>query len=266
MPTYALLGATGATGSSILRYLLAESGRDLRLKILVRSTSKLMKAFPNLNETSPFEISIIEGTSTDSSALERCLEGADAILSCVGSNNSTPGQSLTYDTAAATIDTLKTLRKVHRSEYRTPTVLMLRAEPINDSFATHMPIIAKLILNFCLHFAYADLRRAGDLYGSTAKEDPELFQVIFVDPGALHDAEGTERTGHRLVVDEEPGPDVSYADLGAGFCELAERCEEFKGKGVGVSATGKVNRTWGANLQFLLDGAKNRILYAVGLA
>ena len=265
MPTYALLGATGATGSSVLRHLLAEPPKGLKLNILVRSRNKLLQAFPHLEETSAFEIRIIQGTSTESGALQKCLAGADAILVCVGTNDSRPGQSLMYDTAAAIVDTLKSLQKIDGNDYQLPTVLMLRAGPLNEFFAAHIPAPARFMLNFCLHFGYADLKRGADFYGSAVNEYPGLLQVIFVDPPALHDAPGTERTGYEVVVNEQLNPMLSYADLGAAFCELAERREEFKGKGVGVGATGKVKTTWVSNVRFTLNGAKNRILHAIGL-
>jgi hypothetical protein len=83
---------------------------------------------------------------------------------------------------------------------------------------------------------------------STSKENPDLLQVIFVDPGALHDAEGLQRTGHQLILTEKLVPILSYADLGGAFCELAERRKDFNGKGVGVKATGRVKTSWGTNM------------------
>ena len=50
MPTYTLLGATGSTGSAILRCLLSQPPRDLTLKVLVRTKSKLLTLFPGLEQ------------------------------------------------------------------------------------------------------------------------------------------------------------------------------------------------------------------------
>jgi hypothetical protein len=52
---------------------------------------------------------------------------------------------------------------------------------------------------------------------------------------------------------------LSYADLGAAFCEVAERRDEFAGKAVAVTATGTVNQTWRTLVGFMATGAKGRI-------
>ena len=129
-----------------------------------------------------------------------------------------------------------------------------------------MPTPAQLLLWFCLYYSYTDLQKGSDLVEATSKDDPDLLQVIFVDPGALHDATGTERTGHKLILTEKLVPILSYADLGAAFCELAERKNDFNGKGVGVNATGKVKTSWGTNIGYLANGLKNRVFHAIGLA
>ena len=185
---------------------------------------------------------------------------------CIASNESKPGISLAYVTAAAIIDSLTELQKTQGVSYRTPTLLDLRAAPVNPIFAAQMPAPVRFILNFCLHYCYEDHAWASQLYESSKKESPNLLEYIFVDPPALHDADGTERTGYKLVLHEQLPENLSYADLGAAFCELAERRGEFKGKGVGVGGTGRIKMTWGANIGFMLGGAKNRILAVLGLA
>ena len=266
MPSYALLGATGATGSAVLRCLLDEPPKELKLDILVRSKAKLQKLFPKLEETATVDVSIYEGNITDTDALEKCLKGMDVIFLCIGRNDSKPGMALMQDTSAVVIDTLKNIQKTSGDAYQTPTVLFLRAGPINPVFKKQMPAPSRFILWFCLYHAYIDLQKGSDLMESASKESPDLLQVIFVDPGALHDAEGTKRTGHQLILTETLVPLVSYADLGGAFCELAERRADFNGKGVGVNATGRVKTTWGQNLGYLASGLKDRILHAVGLA
>ena len=266
MPSYALLGATGATGSAVLRCLLEQPPKELKLNILVRSRVKLQKLFPKLEETASVDVSVYESHSADNDALEKCLKGMDVIFLCIGCNDSKPGISLMHDTTVAIVDALKNIQKTSGDVYRTPTVLFLRAGPINPVFKKQMPAPARLILWFCLYYAYADLQKGSDLIETASKENPDLLQVIFVDPGALHDAEGTKRTGHQLILTEKLVPILSYADLGGAFCELAERREDFVGKGVGVNATGKVKTSWGTNVFYLASGLKSRLFHAVGLA
>ena len=265
MPTYALLGATGAAGGAVLRYLLEAPPKGLKVSILVRSKSRLLSTFPKLEETPAFEVRILEGTPTDSRALQECLNGADVIINCVGSNESRPDKSISYDAAAAIIDGLKELKQRGRDEFRMPTVLQLRAAPVNPIFAAQAPKLVQAVLWFVFRWAYLDNLRASKLYADAAKETPGLLGYIFLDPGALHDSEGTQRTGYALVVEEKLEPNVSYADLGAGICEIALRREEFKSKGVGIGATGKYKATWGRNMVFMMSGVKNRMLHFVGM-
>ena len=262
MPTYALLGATGATGSAILRCLISEPPKALTLNILVRSKAKLLSAFPRLEETSTLTVRIIEGTSTDTTALHDALEDADVVFMCVASNESTQGMSLSYDTGAAIIDSLKTPRQSGDDSYKTPIILVLRSTALNPIHAGQAP----WIISFCLHYLYADLKRASSLYESAAKETPVgLLKYMFIDPPALHGAHKPERTGHELSMTKSLSTNLSYADLGAAMCEAAERRSDFSNQGVLVSATGKVKQEWGKLLVFLSLGAKNRILAMMGL-
>ncbi|KAK5126068.1 hypothetical protein LTR85_011423 [Meristemomyces frigidus] len=259
MPTYALLGATGATGSAVLRFLLEQPPKDLTLKILVRNKAKLDKAFPGLENSDAFPVSVIEGTPSDAGALQRSLKGASVVFMCIATNESKRGTSVAYDTTAAITNALQILRKDQGASYTKPTILQLRTASLNDTFVAHYSWLQYNAVWFCLYYCYADLDRAAKLLQATAAETPELLDYIFVDPPALHDADGTTRTGHELVTDREGTSSVNYADLGAAFCEIAEKRDRFKGRGVGVSATGKVNETWGVLLGYLSGGAKARI-------
>ncbi len=259
MPTYALLGATGSTGSAILRYLLFESPEGVKLNVLVRSKTKLLKAFPKLDQTAAVQTRIIESTSTDPAALKTCLEDADVVFMCVGSNESNPGTTLSYDTAAAIIATLYHLRKeVRGNSYKTPTIVQLRTASLNPALAQQAPWLVRQIVSFCLYYNYADIKRACNLYETAAKEN--LLDYIFVDPPTIHDADGTERTGYKLITTETQQTALSYADLGAAMCEIAIRAKDFRNQPVGVTATGKVKETWGVLAGYLVGGAKNRIV------
>ena len=122
------------------------------------------------------------------------------------------------------------------------------------------------MLHFCLRFAYEDLEKAAQLHVQAAKETPGLFDYVFLEPGALHDSAGTTRTGHILVTTGQLPPSVSYADVGAGICEVAERTEEFRGKGVGIGAAGKFKPTWGENAWWLVSGFRYRLFHFIRLA
>lgn len=262
MPTYALLGATGSTGSAILRCLLSSPPQDLTLNIFVRNKAKLLAAFPSLESTPAFKVSIFEGTPTDdSTSLRACLADVEVIFAVIASNVSTPGMSICYDTAAAIIAALKYHRQQQQQGPTTsavPTVIQLRSASINETLKAAMPWLPRTMAEFIFHHCYADLRRASALFVSSS---PGILHYIFVDPPAIHDPEGTTPTGFKLIVDGEgeQASALSYADLGAAFVEVAARREELRGREVGPTATGEVKLTVGNLLPFLVAGVRGRV-------
>lgn len=261
MPTtYALLGATGSTGKAIIRSLLKQSPEGLTLKIFVRSASKLHNTFPDLENSKAFKAEIIEGTPDNSLALQKCLQDADVIFACIATNEAKAGISLAYDTANSIITALKH-NKENNPAYKTPTVLQLRSASLNETLKPSEPFVARNMAAFCFYHIYADLARACKLFISSAEESPGLLKWIWVDPPSIHDADGTTPTGHRLLVggDTKQEPSLMYADLGEAMCEIAEKRKELEGQEVGVSATGKVNETWGVLMGYMVGGLKSRV-------
>jgi oxidoreductase AflX len=182
------------------------------------------------------------------------------VFACIATNESRPGLSIIYDTAQAIIAALKYHQKNSGPSYRTPTIIQLRSASVNPVFHDASPYVARNMAWFCFRYCYEDIQRASELYSSTATESPDLLQYIFIDPPSIHDANGTTPTGHKLILEGKQEPVVSYADLGVAFCEAAERRDAFANEAVGVTATGKVNMTWGPLVAFMFTGFKGRIL------
>jgi len=258
MPTHALLGATGATGRAIVRYLLSSppKGKDFHLKIFIRARDKLLRLFPDLESTTAFKITITEAPLTDTAALQKCLQGADVIHMCIAANESRPDTSIATDSANAVIEALDGVRNTKGSSYVKPTVLVLRAMPVNPALAGEAPGLIHGALMWILHYCYADHRRASALYHTAA--DHGVLEVIFVDPPALHDSESAERTGYELKLEGPMGGSLNYADLGAAFVEIADRRSEFAAKGVGVAGTGHIRAQWGVLLGYQWEALKAR--------
>jgi hypothetical protein len=259
MPTHALLGATGATGSAVLRCYLESPPKDISLNIFVRSKAKLTKIFPDLEATSSPRITIVEAPLDDNQALQSCLRGAEVIHSCIATNDAKPGNRVSQDIAHAVLTALAGLKAEQRSDYIKPTAIIIRAAPLNPDLSGHMPALVHRWLWFVLYHVYSDLEKATKIYEDSAAG---LLEYIFVDAPALFDAEGVVRTGHRLLAPGDTGvasAGVNYADLGAAFMEIAERKEEFAGKGVGVSATGAVREQWGVLFGYQMAGLKGRL-------
>lgn len=258
MPVYTLLGASGSTGSAILRCLLEEPPKDLQLQIMARSKAKLLKIFPDLENKCKFPLKIVEGTPDHHDAMRLSLGSADVIFQCIAAKVAKPGASLCYDTTRHIIEALTDLRDEQPASYKIPTVLVLRAAILSKALSCQVPWLVVRLLWFCLYHQYADLEKGTQFLQRKAEETPDLLNYIIVDPPAIHDPNGTTRIGHTLVLSEKQAPNLSYTDLGAGFCELAERRVQFKGKEVGVSATGHVKLTWRVQLGFLWASLKAR--------
>jgi hypothetical protein len=259
MPTHALLGATGATGSAVLRCYLDNPPNDLTLNIFIRSKAKLLKAFPDLESTPSIHITITEAPLTDGKVLQTCLRGSEVIHMCIATNDAKPGNSVSQDGAQAIIAALTELRVGKHSSYIKPIILIIRAAPLNPDLERHMPGLVKKWLWFVLYHIYSDLEKASKIYEDAASG---LLDYVFVDPPALFDAEGPERTGHRLILEGDTGEasaGVNYADLGAAFMEILDRKDECVGKSVGVSATGAVREEWSTLLWYQLEGLKGRV-------
>lgn len=268
MSKQALLGATGGTGSAVLRCLqeIKDLAQPLYLNILVRSKDKLVQSFPDIEQSTSnvnLNVRVFEADLDNSEVFKDTLRGTDIIYSCIASNTSTPGMTVAVDVATAIIPALKSLQAEQGGEYKTPTVLMLRSLNVNESYAGEDPINKSwnpVILG--LKYLYADLDQAGKLLASANAEDPNLLNYIYVDPVSLHDPDGAKCTGYKLSTNDTEMEDIkavlSYADLGAAYCEIAAKKDQYQGGAVGVSGTGEVRQQWAPLLANIGGGAWNR--------
>ncbi|CAK4034446.1 Hypothetical predicted protein [Lecanosticta acicola] len=254
MPKFVLLGATGATGSAVLRSILNDPPQDLKLDILVRSEARLRKRFSEL-PTESSGIRVLEGQATDASTLRRCCYGASTIFACVGANESKPGMSLVYDTANAIVTALRSMQSEQGDAYRPPIVVQLRTASLNDDMARHTPAPVVSFVKWALYHTYLDISRACALYEAAAqgndsddqhptKPGKPLLRYVYADPPTLHDPDGVECTGYKLIAGGPHPTVLSYADLGAALYELGRRPDQYANQALGVIATGKPKETW----------------------
>lgn len=113
------------------------------------------------------------------------------------------------------------------------------------------PAIVDVILYRALHYLYTDLHNAEELYRQTHISDPELLDVIFVQPPGI--VPGEVATGHELSTTKH-GDMVSFADVGEGMIEMVERREELRWRGVCIYATGEVGMDWSDNMKAMVTG------------
>lgn len=225
---------------------------DLTLRIFVRSRAKLLGLLPILQSRT--DVEIIEGKLTDREALMQCLNNSAAIFSCIATNQSEPGTSIATDTAAAIIDALHRARErtsASVSSWEKPLVVILSSASVGEGYSGHPPAPIYYIVQRALHYLYEDLRQTQQLYRDLGDRDPALLDFIFVQPPGI--MPGEVPTGYKFSTDYAGGV-VSFADLGAGMVELAERRNDFLGRGVSVIATGEVKQDWRDNLKALVVG------------
>ncbi len=101
--TFCVLGATGKTGSGIVKQLLAKT--DANIHIYVRSLAKTPRSL------SPISIQttvsrVFQGSLGDAELLARCVSGASTIFFTLGDNDNRP-ISVIEDAAKTVLSALK---------------------------------------------------------------------------------------------------------------------------------------------------------------
>ena len=239
MPTYAILGATGSTGSSLLRYLLERplpnSITPLKINVYARSLSKI----PASHRSSP-NIHFFTG-DLSASTLQLCLKDADIIFQCLAQNNSEPGCSIAQRAAHAIVEALESIQwdtsssadGGEKEKFKCPVVVFLSSATINPIFAAEVPRLLHWVLERGNYHVYADLRKAF----AYLEEQAPWIPLIRVEPGALvrDIPRGFKLCEHSL---DSPTPFLSYDDLSRAMVTIVERkdsgTERWIGKGVGV--------------------------------
>ncbi|KAL9595962.1 MAG: hypothetical protein Q9219_006122 [cf. Caloplaca sp. 3 TL-2023] len=223
MPSYAILGATGATGSNILK-LLAKDPQNT-INVYVRSKPKLLAQVPDI--TSNKRIHIFAGNLSDSALMTSCLKNTDAVFSTVASNDNVPGTHVAQDTAQSIVVALMDLRMTE-PQAKIPTIIWLSSASVNPTFYEKEPALLHWLLTTAFSYVYTDLSHA-ERY---LKLHQKWMKAVFIQPGGLVE---DRQHGHALSLDKEK-TFLSYADLAAGMIEVAEK-GGFDWQGVSVIPT-----------------------------
>ncbi|KAF1931302.1 NAD(P)-binding protein [Didymella exigua CBS 183.55] len=237
MSAYAILGATGQTGGSILQ-LLGENPKN-KINVLVRSRSKLEKAYPPLASNS--NISVFEGSITDTSNLASCLKDTRAVFLTVAVSVNIPGVSVSMDTAKAVVSALQSL-KTQDTAFKAPRLVILSSASLDDKFWRGAPSFVHSIMYTANAHIYDDLA-AAERY---LRQHEDWLDLTFVMPGGLtHDVQ----QGHELSETKQQ-TFISFLDLAAGMIEVADSGGEWEGKHVSVvlKEGRKAGFEWGAPL------------------
>lgn len=222
MSSYAILGATGSTGSSILQLLSSSSNNNIN--VLVRSSSKLRQVAP-FSTNNP-KINVFEADISDIDTLSQCLTGTKAVFLTVAIVDNKPGCTIADDTAHAVVKALNMIKKSH-SNFKPPRLVVLSSASVDDKFWTNSP-------SFIHSMIYAAM---SNIYGDLAKSEAYLrtqddwLQSTFVMPGGIvHDVQ----RGHELSTTTQQ-TFVSFLDVAAAMIEVADEVgDRWDGQRVSV--------------------------------
>ncbi|KAM0711800.1 hypothetical protein Q7P35_001169 [Cladosporium inversicolor] len=220
MPTYAILGATGLTSSSILDTLLQSSTKNpqnkIKINAFVRSKQKLLSMRPAL--ASHPHTSIYEGQLPDTALLASCIVNTRAVFLCIATQDNVPHCTIAQEQTRAVLSALETNKnEKHDPENATsnpPKLIILSSASLSPHLTADLPTPFLSLMHTAASWMYADLRLAETYLRTHA---PSNVELIFIKPGGLvHDAP----VGHRLSTTRQQ-TFLSFADLGAGMVEAA---------------------------------------------
>ncbi|KAH7093684.1 hypothetical protein FB567DRAFT_515862 [Paraphoma chrysanthemicola] len=227
MSAYAILGATGSTGSSILK-LLIQNSPTAKINLLVRSKAKLENVVPG--STSDPNISIFESSISDISTLAACLKNTKAVFLTVAVVDNVPNTTIAQDTARAVVEALTRLKE-KEEKFQPPRLIILSSASTDIKFWTTTPAIIHKILHNAMYFVYTDLEKAEKFLRS--QED--WLRCTFIMPGGIsHDVQ----RGHELNLTEQQ-TFVGFLDVAAAMIEVAdEDGTRWEGKNVSLVLKG----------------------------
>ena len=221
--TYAVLGATGQTGSEIIRALLPTKAH---LNVYARSLTRLESQFPS-TQSAP-NVTLFIGDLSNTVRLTSCLSNADVVLSTVAQNRNEPGLSVAQQTALAILQALEPRRSDPKN---LPTVVFLSSGAVMpDRNAEQNDTFAQRLVHWCIYWVYTDLEKSFELF----KANPWLPVTIAAASGLVHG------TGHdvKLVDDKEAASLlITYTDLAKGMIMMGNQGDRWRGKHVRCGST-----------------------------
>lgn len=225
MPTYAVLGATGNTGSALIQNLLRNPSN--RVNAYCRNKAKLHRLLPETIDNK--NVTISEGSISDLTLIHTCVHGTRAVFLTVTSNDNIPGCRLSQDSTQTVLDALQRIRTEEGPDVQLPKLVLLSSATIDPHLSRKMPGWFLPIMKTAASYVYADLIEAERMMRAN-----DWVDSIFIKPAGL--SVDIQR-GHRLDFDEQESF-ISYLDLAAAMLEAAEdETGVYLGRNVGVVNT-----------------------------
>lgn len=212
MPSYAILGATGGIGRSLLRVLLQSP--DNQIKAYCRSRAKLLRVCPEAAAANTEQLTVFEGRLDDVALIADCLRGTRAVFLAVSVSDNMPGCTIAREATSVAVAALDALRQDNGPTAQLPTVVLSSSASLDKSFSGDVPPFVHWLLDRAVSNLYHDLAEAE----AFLRAQGAWVRVVFVRPGGLvHDRQG----GHEISTTTAKTP-LSFLDLAAGMVEVAD--------------------------------------------
>lgn len=263
MPKYAVLGATGNCGLSLVRTLTTEHP-DATVSAFVRSRRKLLGLLSpspssstenndDIEESMP-NLSIHEGTLSTPSVLQACIASADAVFIAIAPPGNERGCSLVRETCEAVVAAVRAIAgsdaQESKQKSKVPLLVLLSSAEADDKFYYDTPWPVRALSFAANYFTYKDLLAAEAYLRREMEGADGLIRPVFFKPGGIsHD----KKTGH-VLSEERSMTFVSWLDVAAGMVQVAQEGEErWAGRNVSVLSRKKARPEYG-NAPLLLRG------------
>ncbi|KAG8161369.1 hypothetical protein KVR01_009633 [Diaporthe batatas] len=209
MATYAVFGATGNCGSSLIEVLLPI--KDVTIHAYCRNEAKLRDMFPEAIETG--RVKVFEGQIDNVEVFKQCVRGCRAAMLAVTMNDNIPRVRVAQDTARTLLAALRQIRAEDPTA-RMPKLAVLSSSSLEPWMCGNLPGPMHWIVTHANSNVYADLRVQEDML----RAEESWLTSIFVKPGGLVK---DKQRGHKLNLKEQE-TFVSYLDLAAAMIEAAD--------------------------------------------
>lgn len=227
MATYAILGATGNTGSALIQNLLRTP--NAKVHAYCRNKAKLLHILPELQDNKRVEV--FEGSIHDEELMANCIRNCRAVFLTVTTNDNVPGCRLSQDSTGTVIRALEKIKQQSGPGLRLPKLVLLSSATIDEHLNRHMPKWFTPIMKTAASHVYRDLIATEQML----RAEQDWLTTIFIKPGGLS---ADVQRGHKLTLDDQESF-ISYLDLGAAMIEAVDNPDGFYDmRNVGVLNTG----------------------------
>jgi putative NADH-flavin reductase len=224
MAQYAVLGATGNTGSALIQNLLCSE--NVKVNAYCRNQSKLIRILPEIVGNK--NVVIHEGSIDDVGLIANCIQSCRTVFLVVTTNDNVPGCHLSQDSVKTVINALKQIRAESGPNTTSmPKLVLLSSATIDEHLSRSMPGWFKPIMKAAASYVYRDLIIAEELL----RAEQDWLTSIFIKPAGLS---VDKKRGHKLTLDDQESF-ISYLDLAAAMIEASDDPDgRYDMKNVGV--------------------------------